>query len=628
MVRLRLRTVGYLLSVLATFCLVRVGHADETSTPPPGEAEQGQSTATAGDGEKPPAKQDESPTAESQQLREEIKQLRRQLAALTARLDHVAGPESGGRMPFRFEVITYIWGQGQPPVKMLHKDEGICFLTRVGFAAGGAVWVNLENDGYYYLNGAPAQTDVISTALGIRFLAAKEPAAPALDGDADQPSPVIDTEEPAGPAEDGLAEQKPDQPRIIKLASTIGRIAVGGGGRYLFLHVERLRKLAVFDVTKEKIVKYISLPGDDVMFTAGQNKLIVVVPSKHQVQRWNLETFEREANQTLQLKGDVKRAVMGSASSGPAVLIVGADSFQYQISLLNLDSLEVTDLLMPGGRLPSVNEGTEVWASADGSVFGIQSNRGSPSGMATIVLRGDSAQTYYDHTSSGYVIPSADGHLICTAVGLFTPELKAVAMGQSQQRFCLPAAQPSFLLEFERDRIGRRGVPAPRPSLISADEFRLLLTLPSLDELSSEQEAFASPLGAFPFWLDQQVFFMPDAKRLITVPAVRDSLYVRTLDIQATLDQNGADYLFVMSVPNRVATSGEQYKYTLAVASNRQPVEFTLDSGPEGMTISATGTIEWNVPRDLTAGETTGVITIVRDSSGQSLQHAYELVVQ
>ena len=58
------------------------------------------------------------------------------------------------------EYQQYTWNRNDPPVRMIAKDEGFCFLSEVGghFAGGGeATSVYIGDDGFWYLGGHSAQ---------------------------------------------------------------------------------------------------------------------------------------------------------------------------------------------------------------------------------------------------------------------------------------------------------------------------------------------------------------------------------------------------------------------------------------------------------------------------------------
>jgi hypothetical protein len=123
------------------------------------------------------------------------------------------------------------------------------------------------------------------------------------------------------------------------------------------------------------------------------------------------------------------------------------------------------------------------------------------------------------------------------------------------------------------------------------------------------------------------VFLVPQHNRLVTVNATRDALAVRPFDIIEVLNKAGIDYLFVESLPLTTAAPGKPYRYPIVVKSKQGGVKFALDSGPEGMTVSAKGELVWDVPADQEPGQT-GVIVTIEDKSGQSIFHTFNIEVE
>src|SRR5262249_30090544 len=80
----------------------------------------------------------------------------------------------------------------------------------------------------------------------------------------------------------------------VNLPASMQQACVGGGGRYLILHLPQQRKLAVFDSNEAKVVKYLPVAEDEISFTAGLDKLFVALPAANLLQRWDLTTFEKE----------------------------------------------------------------------------------------------------------------------------------------------------------------------------------------------------------------------------------------------------------------------------------------------------------------------------------------------
>ena len=57
------------------------------------------------------------------------------------------------------------------------------------------------------------------------------------------------------------------------------RAPVGDGGRFLILHLPKVRQVAVFDVNQAKVVKFLPVAADNVMIAAGMTKMIVAYPA-------------------------------------------------------------------------------------------------------------------------------------------------------------------------------------------------------------------------------------------------------------------------------------------------------------------------------------------------------------
>src|SRR5262249_50881259 len=131
--------------------------------------------------------------------------------------------------------------------------------------------------------------------------------------------------QPAAPVAEAPAG-KTDK-TVKQLPSTFSDVALGGGGRYLVLHLPRERKLAVFDTHKSEIVKYLPVAEDNLRFAAGLDKLIVYLPGANALQPYSLEPFEREVTAPAPTTTPVQKMLMGSASQGPVVLFCSGNGF-------------------------------------------------------------------------------------------------------------------------------------------------------------------------------------------------------------------------------------------------------------------------------------------------------------
>ncbi len=69
------------------------------------------------------------------------------------------------------EPETRTWTQGQPPIRLIKKDEGICTMVNVTgpLAADESVSVAVGNDGFWYLGGKASQKGVSGICNIIRY---------------------------------------------------------------------------------------------------------------------------------------------------------------------------------------------------------------------------------------------------------------------------------------------------------------------------------------------------------------------------------------------------------------------------------------------------------------------------
>ena len=65
----------------------------------------------------------------------------------------------------------------------------------------------------------------------------------------------------------------------------------------------------------------------------------------------------------------------------------------------------------------------------------------------------------------------------------------------------------------------------------------------------------------------------------------------------------------------------------MAIKSKRGSVRYKLDSGPDGMTVSDDGQLEWKVP-DAVSTPKAGVIVTIKDASGREVYHAFDIAVR
>jgi predicted Zn finger-like uncharacterized protein len=401
------------------------------------------------------------------------------------------------------------------------------------------------------------------------------------------------------------------------LPSQVVDVAVGGAGRFLILHLPKVRQLAIFDANEGKFVKYLPVAADNAKIAAGLDKLVVVLPDQKLIQRWNLLTFEREVTANLPFSHQLTAIAMGSASSGP--LLVQSVNWPAAGEMFLFDILTMKRYDPEGFKqhLP-MDPNPVMRASADGRLFGF-GNRGE---AAVAVITGHDVKVR--RIEGQAVIPSPDGKYLY-GDGVRTIEGKQLVKHNFP---CLPALQGNSYLGVRMAGGAPVGPNADKGgvALYIAPESRPLL---QLGDLSLESRGNPFPgAGISPLPLDRRIHLIPQAKLIVTVLDAPNNtgLMVHRFDVDDALEKSGIDYLYVASTPPVHAVQGQLYQYPIRVKSKRGGLKFTLDAGPPGMKVSPTGTLSWVVPADQPGGETDAILTI-GDVTGQEIFHTFKVAV-
>ena len=394
----------------------------------------------------------------------------------------------------------------------------------------------------------------------------------------------------------------------IPLREPFASVRTGGGGRYLIFHLKKAQKLAVFDVSVLRVVYEISIPADKVLYAAGRDKLMVVLPGGRIVQRWSLTDFQREKTVAVPNSFDVRKIVMGSNSQGPLLLFSKTNGILFDID--RMKQIKVEGGMLTGHRKWGLN----ISVSADGrTMMGwIDSGSGATHSMMridgnrTTLSRGQGG-LYGDH----WVQPNSDNSLVLTNGGaLYTPDLKRISADWLSGHNLHPTEDPRLF-------IATRGTGNKSEILIctSADR-RVIYTHKGLSEMPGLKAIAGEP----------RVRYLSNAHALLTLPDTNDRIVARKLDLMQALEASEQKYLFVLSFPRAAAVPGMRYRYPLEVKSKLGGLSYTLESGPEGMMISDEGVVQWNVPVNM-AGKSVPVIITVKDRDGRETFHSFDLKV-
>ena len=467
-------------------------------------------------------------------------------------------------------------------------------------------------------------------AIVLEVRAPEEVRASASQGPADHEYMVpvaVSGGKPAAEVPAAAVSAKPADDVQLKLPATYDDVRAGGGGRYLVLSIDSLQKLAIVHLATAKIIGYVPIEGKR-LFAAGADKLVVVNPAKAEIQRFDLLTQKLEVTQPLPNTVPKMVMAMGAASHGPVLFGGEGGRFGGQPVLLDLDSLQPIACKLPARwqveRSPAEDT---LRVSADGHVFAAWRGSGSPSGFEVFSFDGQELADVYQHISTGSLLPNETGDRIYTTGGIYSNQ--GVRLDPSIPRnanpgTAIPAVQGPFYLRIIPEGSNLIGGPHSGPSaaVYLAGETQPLLTLRDLPVLDAAPAAFptatASPsTGAF--------YLVPGSKLLALLPERRDSIVIRRFDPEEELQRSGRDYLVVQSVPPGSVAVGQKFQYQVVVKAKDDKVSYRLESGPEGMTVSPSGLVQW----DATARPPTGVVQVVVGVVGpkQTLQHSFTVQV-
>lgn len=426
-----------------------------------------------------------------------------------------------------------------------------------------------------------------------------------------------------------------DDKVMRKLPGTISDVVVGGGGRYLLLNLADARKLAVFDANEAKIIKYLSMPDDDILIAAGKDQFFVAVPTKNALQRWSLATFERELSvPLLPGPGAVRGFAMGSASQGPLVIgIVPPDKYENG-SFLFVDPKTMKPMTMkwtnntgPVSDLKTRPLSADSWylrASADGTLFTLRPGiGGEPHEVFSISVHGRQATARHAWLHASILRPSDAGRVIYAPDGIYNADFqflfpKPRPDREDMSKPFLPATQGNYFLRIQP------GAPNEAGSvyLFLPGNDRSIAKLDGVEGLFHEDVHYGK--SEQPLAHDKRVHLIADAKILVTIPTSRDQLFVYRFDLDKLIEASGVDYLFVTSAPPSTAAKGLAYDYQIVVKSKKGGVKYKLDAGPEGMAITPDGRLRWKVPADF-GEKAVDVIISVNDASGQEVLHSFKV---
>lgn len=419
----------------------------------------------------------------------------------------------------------------------------------------------------------------------------------------------------------------------VKLPEPARALRVGGGGRFLVLHFPQARRFGVFDANEAKVVRYIPAPTGEPHFAAGMTKLVVFDPGTRMAFRYDLLTGRRELGTKIEVPpGTIEAFCMGHASAGPLLVgVSGKGAGLYDLGTFKELDLPADGLPLVGGTKQQLPGGL-YWAGATGRVFGHTGNYGMPNGVKTVILGADRIEQHGQHIGTWFVMPGPDDrHVFAAGYGVVSERTTKVegaafsmgAGGGTASHLYLPAAHGPFYLHANTIGPGFGGDTTPQGTI------RLFLH-GTKEPFASFPNTVVSKYGwdgLKGFGVEHSLHLIPKAHLLVVVPDGRDELRLYPADLDKLLGGSGRAFLYVASLPPTRFEKGRALTYQVEARAKNGPVKFRVESGPPGLTVSATGLVQWPVPADF-AEDRTDAILLLTDANGQEAYHTVSLTAK
>jgi hypothetical protein len=338
--------------------------------------------------------------------------------------------------------------------------------------------------------------------------------------------PVAGTHQPISPP-----AIDPKNPVTVTLPGQVESVTVGGNGRYIVFHIPWTRDLVVFDANRGAIVAKEKMPEPFRLFLAGgQNRVVTCDQGSRILRSYTLPELRKEFDFTSPLFHHPDGIAMGSGVNSPLLI---TDPFA-NVALLDLTEKGAT--VVEGSKseqplgLPAQPPNPRAAPSGNVFFFSRGNNRGEKTGVLTASGRKWRTQNI-DITAAS---PSADsryllgfGQIIDVASG------KRIGnwMGNDGNAvwYVGGTSGRAFLRLAQTQQNGKSAVVVTAhnaPQEAENDKPAAVLgILPETEGLIDWIRGVALPL-------DQHLFFIPDAKLLVTLPASKDKLILRQVEMK------------------------------------------------------------------------------------------------
>lgn len=371
------------------------------------------------------------------------------------------------------------------------------------------------------------------------------------------------------------------------------------GGRLLIFPMQKLNKIAIWDVRKEAFVKYLSADLAVSVFGSGRDYMLVANNRNHSLERWSLKSFQREELIRLPFDDEVRSILIGEDSNRLALLVTSNTVHAVSIKKLSCETIQGLEHVSVSPRFERPPR-----ISADGTTFILQ-GRGR---LQAVRIMDSTARVAYI-PAYAYAI-NDDGSVLATQVGIARPPDYKHAETRLRPMY-YPIGQTN--LAFWSRQVEDAGLVL---TIVALREKTPVLQLKPIKKVNWRIRN--------PESLDRHVHYSIQYKKLILLDVDRKHIHVRHLDIEKQLRERHIEYLYVESNPKSHVRRNQRYQTKIGVKSSHLEVVMKLLDGPPGMTLSDNGVINWNNAQSKSE-RPLAVRVHIRNGAGLETTHTFEI---
>ena len=403
---------------------------------------------------------------------------------------------------------------------------------------------------------------------------------------------------------EGLVKPLPASPR---------NVSMGYAGTCLLMKFPELKRLGVFDLCQAKIVKYIDLAEDDVLFTAGGQVLLIYYPGPNRFEVWDMASWTKEKD--IALRSDRKIVVLSMGLLNPYFAIAVRDDTRSgsedKLAIVSLPDCKVfvpnlqqasqsMDLLHFTSRL---GKNTQIAVEESGGLALV-----CGAGRAWLNLNDlNNIEAYYQFSNGGHnggIVFGGSAIVLTTAV--YLPKEEEELLSKMDKKLNVSEDREVVTSVF-----GYRGI----AEIVSRRKENSLLkvrALPDLNEVasfpanSSYGHVFESGDTSLRFFASAYV------RRFAVVDPVKNTVTIYPMPKEAV----GISSEFI---------SANLFKRTLSFPEG---TTVTVDSAPKGVVFDRkTGQIRWEIPSEQMRGVEVSVVLLLTDSAGKESYQIEKIAV-